>query len=224
MSLREQRRPVRARSPSIATGVALLELDLDAARLGRARRADRACAGTSSRIGLPPRILEHAALVARVQEVAIDRVRLVGRRLDRDRVLSSYTRSARVRPVKLPLAPRRDDLDRRIEVVRGELEAHLIVALAGRAVRDRVGALGVATASIMPAAMHGPRERRAEQVLAFVQRVGAQRGEHVVARRTRRAGRATTAFFAPTASAFWRAASRSSSWPTSAQKQMTSQP
>ena len=67
------------------------------------------------------------------------------------------------------------------EDARRHLEAHLVVALAGAAVPDRVGAV--------PARRRdevldddGPRERGDQRVLAFVERVGAQRGHEEVAR------------------------------------------
>jgi hypothetical protein len=83
-------------------------------------------------------------------------------------------------PLELPLAPRGDDLDARAEVIRGELEPHLIVALAGGAVADRVAALGLRRLH-HAAADAGPRERGAHQVLLLVERAGTQRREHVVA-------------------------------------------
>src|SRR5262249_15216240 len=112
--------------------VAALELDLEDARLGR-RVLGIARALEHLRIGLAPRILEHAALVAGVQQVAIDRVRLVDGGLDRNLVLLGVLDQLAA-AAELPLAPRRDDLDAGPEVIRGELEPDLVVALAGRAV------------------------------------------------------------------------------------------
>src|SRR3569833_422222 len=158
-------------------GVALDVLDLDHPRLVR-RLARIARALEHLRIGFLPRILEDAALVARVEQVAIDGVRLVGCRLDRDRVRLRIFDQL-LAALELPLAPRRDDLDPGTEVIRGELEPDLVVALARRAVRDRVRALG--RGGLHQAAPDArSRERRAEQVLAFVQRAGAERGPHVV--------------------------------------------
>src|SRR4029079_6113245 len=82
--------------------------------------------------------------------------------------------------LEAPLAPRRDDPDPRAKVVRGELEANLVVALAGRAVRDRVGALGIGRFP-QPAADARARQVGAHQVLTRVERAGAQRRPHVVA-------------------------------------------
>ena len=79
-----------------------------------------------------------------------------------------------------PFAPGRDDLDVGLERVGGELEAHLIVALAGRAVGDRVGA-DLARDVDQALGDQRPRDRGAEQILALVLRVGAEHREHVVA-------------------------------------------
>ena len=89
--------------------------------------------------------------------------------------------------LEAPLAPGRDDSDRGLERVVGELEAHLVVALAGRAVTDGVGA-GLARDLDLLLGDQRPRDRGAEQVDALVERVGAEHREHEVARRTPRAG------------------------------------
>ena len=65
-------------------------------------------------------------------------------------------------------------------MVRAELEADLVVALAGRAVRDGVGADGLRRLH-HPLDDGGARERRAEQVLALVDHVGADGREDEVA-------------------------------------------
>ena len=79
-----------------------------------------------------------------------------------------------------PFAPRRDDLDVGLERVGGELEAHLIVALAGRAMGDRVRP-DFAGDLDQPLGDKGARDRRAEQILSLVLRVGAKHRKHVVA-------------------------------------------
>ena len=111
VELREQRRPGRARSPSIATASPFSNsISITRGSFGRFARIARAL--EHRRVGLAPRILEHAAFVAGVQQVAIDRVRLVRRRLDRDRVLLRVLDQLAA-ALELPLAPRRDDLDAR---------------------------------------------------------------------------------------------------------------
>ena len=81
----------------------------------------------------------------------------------------------------VPLAPRRDDVQLRRERLIGELEADLIVALAGAAVRERVAAGGERDLDLL-AGDERPRGRRAEEVVLLVDRSGLQDGEEVVAR------------------------------------------
>ena len=66
------------------------------------------------------------------------------------------------------------------ERVIAELEADLVVALAGRAVADRVGADQLGDLDLALGDQR-PRDRGAEQVQPLVQRVGAHHREHVVA-------------------------------------------
>ena len=141
VELRQQRRR-RQRLAVERDGVAALEADADLGRLvGRFHRRDGALIDDRRRF--LRRVLQHFAFGRRVQQVGVDRERRLALLVlgDRDLVLVARTRSGRSRPLKLPLAPRRDDLDRRDRARnRRQLEAHLVVALAGRAVRDRVGA------------------------------------------------------------------------------------
>ena len=79
-----------------------------------------------------------------------------------------------------PLAPGRDDLDVGLERIGRELVAHLVVALAGRAVRDSVGP-DFAGDLDQPLGDERPRDRGAQEILALVLGVGAEHREHVVA-------------------------------------------
>ena len=81
---------------------------------------------------------------------------------------------------EVPFAPGRDHRDVGLERVVGELEAHLVVALAGRAVRDRVGADLLGDLDLLLGDQR-PRDRGAEQILPLVERVGAEHREDVVA-------------------------------------------
>src|SRR3970282_1609784 len=81
---------------------------------------------------------------------------------------------------EVPLPPRRDHADPGVERVIGELEAHLVVALAGAAVRDRVRADPVRDLDLALGDQR-PRDRGAEQVLALVLGVGPEHGEDEVA-------------------------------------------
>ncbi len=130
-------------------------------------------------VRLAPRILEDAALVADVQQVAVGAVGLLARHRNGDAVLLGVGDQLGARG-EIPDAPRRDDLDVRLEGVGGELEAHLVVALAGGAVRDRVGALGAGDFDL-PLGDQRPRDRGAEQVDVLVHRRGAQHRKDEVA-------------------------------------------
>ncbi len=81
---------------------------------------------------------------------------------------------------QVPLAPGGDDLDVGLQRVIGELEAHLVVALAGGAVRDGVGAHPARDLDLLLGDQR-PGDGGAEQVEPLVLRVGAEHREHVVA-------------------------------------------
>ena len=116
-----------------------------------------------------------------MQQVGVDRERRFAALVlgDRDLVLLGEGEE-RGAGGELPFAPGRDDLDVGIERIGRELEAHLIVALAGRAVGDGVGAhlLGDLDQALGD---QRPRDRGAEQILALVEGVGAEHREHIVA-------------------------------------------
>ena len=80
----------------------------------------------------------------------------------------------------IPLAPRRDDLDVRFERVIGEFEPDLIIALAGRAVADGVGA-DLARDFDLPLGNQRPRDGRAKQIEPFILGVGAEHRKDIVA-------------------------------------------
>ena len=71
-------------------------------------------------------------------------------------------------------------MDIRIEPVIGQLETHLIVALAGRAVGHGVGP-GLARDFDLALGDQRPRDRGAEQISAFIQGVGAEHRKHIIA-------------------------------------------
>ena len=114
-------------------------------------------------IGLVCRILEIETLVAQVPQVLVlGVVRLAGD-LQRHMVRLGVV-DLLVTGLDLPLSPRRDDRHIRREALDGQLKPDLIVALAGRAVRDGVGALGQRDFGQL-LADNGPRKRGAEQIL-----------------------------------------------------------
>ena len=168
------------RLPSIATAIALVEFDLDDRRLvGRRLGIDGARIDVRRR--LERRVLEHLALRGDVQQVGVGGERRFAALVlgDRNLVLLGEGDQRRARG-EVPFAPRRDDLDVGLERIGRELEAHLVVALAGRAVGDRVGA---DLAGDLDEALgdQRPGDRGAEQILALVLRVGAEHREDVVA-------------------------------------------
>lgn len=82
--------------------------------------------------------------------------------------------------MRSPLAPGSDDLKVGSEGGGGEFEAHLIVTLAGSAVRQSVGPFGACNFNESlgdERAGHGS----AEQIAAFIERAGTQHGEDEVA-------------------------------------------
>ncbi len=81
---------------------------------------------------------------------------------------------------QVPFAPRCDHGHVGLERVVGQLEADLIVALAGRAMGHRVGADLLGDFDLLLGDQR-PRDRRAEQILPLVDRVGAKHRKHVVA-------------------------------------------
>src|SRR3989338_11450026 len=80
---------------------------------------------------------------------------------------------------ELPLAHRRDDLQRRVQDPRRHLEAHLVVALAGAAVRNRPGALAMRDIDQMLSDERA-RQRGGQQGLALVDGVRLERWDDVV--------------------------------------------
>ena len=79
-----------------------------------------------------------------------------------------------------PVAPRRDDLDVGVERIGGKLEADLVVALAGGAVGDRVGA-GFPGDLDQMLGDQRPGDRGAEQIGALIDGVGAEHREDEIA-------------------------------------------
>ena len=167
-------------SPSIETGSPRFEADLDHRRLvRRVLGRDRALVDIFGR--LDRRVLEHLPLGRGVEEVGVDRERgfaaLVLR--DRDLVLLGEVDQL-LAAGELPFAPRRDDPDVGLERIIAELEADLVVALAGGAVADRVGADRPGDLDLALGDQR-PGDRGAEQILALVDRVRPEHREDVVA-------------------------------------------
>jgi len=161
-----------------ADGRPFLEADLDEHRLvGRFERIlghDEDVLGRFLR-----RIFENAALVRAVPQVAVARVRLLGGRLHGN-ALRVHVGDQVFATLELPLAPGGDHLEIRGERGVGQLEADLIVALAGAAVRERLRADALRQGDL-PRRGEGPRHRSAEQIGAGVDGSRSERRKNKVA-------------------------------------------
>ena len=179
VELREQRRGRKLVAVD-GDGIALFETDLHGRRfVRRFHRRDGALIDDIRRFDV--RIFEHFSFGRRVQEVRIDRERrfaflTLG---NRDLVIARKCEQV-FAALEFPFAPRRDDLDAGLERVIAELEAHLIVALAGGAMRHRIRA-GFARDLDLLLCDQRPRDRGAEKIKALVLRVGAEHREDVIA-------------------------------------------
>ena len=147
--------------------IAMAEFDLDKGRaVGRVLRCDGALEDVRRR--LDPGVLENLAFRGGVQKVGVDRERRFATLILGHRNLVLLGERDEIGPrLEVPDAPRRDDLDVRVEGKRGEFEADLIVALAGCAMRDRVGA-GLVGDLDQPLGDQRAGDRGAEQIDAFV--------------------------------------------------------
>ncbi len=156
---------------------AALERDDDLDRGGRRGRVDRPLVDVGRR--RDPGVLEDAGLDRAAPQVHVDGV---GRRLrdgDLDPALGRVVDLLLARQAH-PHAHRGDDLQPRVEGVDGHVEADLVVALAGAAVGDRVGALALGDLDEQ-LGDERPGERRRERVDALVQRVRLEVGPDEVA-------------------------------------------
>ena len=116
-----------------------------------------------------------------MQKIGVDRERRVAAFVlgDRNLVLLGEFDQPRARG-QIPFAPGRDHGHVRLERVIGQLEADLVVALAGCAMRNRVGADFLGDLDLLLGDQRA-RDRGAEQILPLIDRVGAKHREHVIA-------------------------------------------
>ena len=82
--------------------------------------------------------------------------------------------------LKVPFAPRGDHVNIRLKGIVAQLETDLIIALAGRAVADRISP-NLAGDLDLFLGDQGARDRGAEQILPLIDRIGAEHGEHIIA-------------------------------------------
>jgi hypothetical protein len=125
-----------------------------------------------------PRVFQDAALVRDVEEVAVGGVRPLGGHRDRDVVPAGELQQRRAGG-ELPLPPGGDDPELGGQRRVGQLEAHLVVALAGGAVGHRVGAFPERDLHLRLGDA-GARDRGAQQVRALVDGVGPEHGKDEV--------------------------------------------
>ena len=126
-------------------------------------------------------VFQHLALGRSVQKVRIDRERCLAALIlgDGDLVGLGEFQQLGARG-QIPEPPRRDDLDLGVERIGRQLEAHLIIALAGCAMADGIGA-GHRCNLDQPLGDQGPRDRGAEQIQPLVKRIGAEHRENEIA-------------------------------------------
>ena len=134
--------------------IALLEADGDNGRfVGRVFRRDGALIDVRRR--LLRRVLEHLAFGGGVQQVRVDRERRLAALVLGDGDLVLLGELDQIGPrLELPFPPGRDHFDVRVQRIISQLEADLVVALAGRAVTHRIGA-GLLAISICLLAIRG---------------------------------------------------------------------
>ena len=127
-------------------------------------------------------VFQNTALVADVQQVGVHGV---GRwafalgTVHRDPMLVGVAHELFTRE-QIPLSPRRNDLHIGHQGISTQLEAHLVIAFAGRAMADGVG-LGFAGNFHQTLGDQRAGDGGAQQVFTLVQRIGAEHGEDKVA-------------------------------------------
>ncbi len=128
-----------------------------------------------------PGILQRLALGGNVQKVGVDgEGRFAPLVLGDGNLVALGELQQLGARIQLPLAPGRDHLDVRIEGVIGELEAHLVIALAGGAVGHRIGA-GRARDLDLALGDQRPGDGCTQKIAALVKGVGPEHGEDEVA-------------------------------------------
>ena len=160
--------------------VAAFELDADVSgRVGRLLRIERTRIDVIGH--LLRRVLQHFPFGRSMQQVGVDRERRLAALVLRDRDLVLLGEGdQRLARTQVPFPPGRDHGDVGLERIIGELEAHLVVALSSRSVRDRIGADLLRDLDLLLGDQR-PRDRGPKQILALVDRIGAEHREDVVA-------------------------------------------
>ena len=159
--------------------VAAGEFDFHYLRFVR-RRLGRHGPAPDALVRLGPGILQVAALVGNVQQVGVHGIRRLVLLLEIDRYVVIPAIGQQLLPgVQVPLPPRSNHLDVGIQRIGAQLEPHLVVALAGCAVRDGVGAGFFRDFHQAPGDQR-PGNGGAQQVFPFIQRIRAEHWQNVV--------------------------------------------
>ena len=160
--------------------IALLIADLDIfRRIGRVFRVDGALIDIIRRH--LRRVFQHLAFGGGVKEVRVDREwRLTALILRHRHLMRLGILDQPCAGGQIPFPPRRDHLDFRVQRIGGQLEPHLIVALARRAMGDGVGA-GFLRDLDKAFGDQRAGDRGAEEVEPLVNRVRAEHRENEVA-------------------------------------------
>ena len=116
-----------------------------------------------------------------MEKVGVDTERRLAALVARDRnlVLLGIFDQLRAR-AEIPFPPGRDHPDVGLQRVIGKFETHLVVALAGGTMRHRVGADGARDLDLALGDQRA-RDRGAEEIDAFIERVRAEHREDIVA-------------------------------------------
>ena len=135
--------------------------------------------------GIQPWVFQNASLEGDVQKIAIHRIGLFRRSLDRNVLLlaiSDHFGAAGKFLAERDIAPGSNHLQVRRKRRGRELEADLIVAFSGRAVRQRIGFF-LARDLNHRFGDEWPRDAGPEKILAFVHRAGLKHRKNEIARK-----------------------------------------
>ena len=159
--------------------IAALEIDGDIFR--RIRRIFRVIGAAVDIIRhFFPRIFQHLALGRGVQQVGIGRERALAALVLRHRDLVLFGKGdQRFTAGQIPFPPRRDDADIGRQRIIAQLKPHLVIALARRPVGHGIGTRHLGNLDLALGNQR-PRDRRAEQIQAFIQRVGAHHRKDII--------------------------------------------
>ena len=177
---RGEQRSGRQRLAVNRNRIAAFETDLHHRRLvGRILRIDGALIDDAFR--LHRRIFQNLSFRRGVQKVRIHRERRVAALVLCDRYLMRFGEFDQLCAAgQIPFAPRCDDLDVGLQRVIAQLETDLVVAFAGCAMRHGIRADFLRDLDLL-LGDQGPRDGGAQQIDAFIERVGAEHGEDVIA-------------------------------------------